>query len=164
MVRLLHTIHIMKFGWADEAKEFIRHWKGEVQPDNCICPSHLKEAQHKYSLGFTPKWSEFLHHLQQSKVCVFLNCNASRKLIAPAFAPTEELQAKLNNSGEVESLQVCQKHYNQLYWEFHCSLRPCAICGIRPKHGIKFARHCPNLDFIKQLLDGESISSNIAFV
>ena len=77
--------------WADEAKEFIRHWKGEVQPDSCICPSHLKEAQRKHSPGFTPKLSEFVHPLQQSKVCVFQNCNASSKLIAPAFAPTKEL-------------------------------------------------------------------------
>ena len=84
-----------------------------------------------------------MHPLQQSKVCVF---HANSKLIALALAPTEELQAKLNISVEVESLLVCQKHYNQLYREFHCTLRPCASCGIRSKHGIKFTRHCPNLE------------------
>ena len=55
---------------------------------------------------------------------------------------------------------ACQKLYNQLYREFHCSLRPCTSCGIRSKHGIKFTRHCPNLDLTNQLLDGDSISSN----
>ena len=50
--------------WADEEKEYIRHWKVELEPDSCICLSHLKEAQRTHSPGFIPMWSEFVHPLQ----------------------------------------------------------------------------------------------------
>lgn len=87
------------------------------------------------------------------------SCKNDSKLITPAFAPMEELQPKLNISGEEESLLVCQKQYRDF------SLQPCAGCGIKPKQGTKFTRHCPNLNIISQFLDDESIIYQlIAFV
>ncbi len=51
-----------------------------------------------------------MHPVQESKFCAFPNCNTSTKLITPAFAPVEKIQERLNASGEMESLVVCQNY------------------------------------------------------
>lgn len=77
--------------WADGEKDFlIRHWKGEPEPDSCICVAHQKEAQHTHPPGFSPKWSKH-NTVQQSDTCTYPGCTSTGKLITPAFAPKEEI-------------------------------------------------------------------------
>ena len=143
--------------WSDSEKQFlIRHWKGEPEPDSCICVAHQKEAQRAHP---SPKWSKIVR-VQQLGKCVCPDCTSTSKLVTPAFAPREEIQAILGIPGDIGSLPLCPKHYQEVYRQFQSSklCTKCASCKKKPKQGTKFTRHSPNSSLVNQLLSGEPIT------
>ena len=55
-------------------------------------------------------------------------------------------------------LLLCPKHYTALHRQFHAS-EPSVSCGIKPKQGKCFTRHCPNAA-INEILRESNVDSN----
>lgn len=89
--------------------------------------------------------------------CSYPNCSTSLsdRLISPSFATLSELEVFLNiNSSEEQPLLLCNEHYQYVYRAFNTP-NACACCGIQPKSGKSFHRHCPDVDLVNSVLCGE---------
>ncbi len=124
------------------------------EPSSCICLACYREAQRTHPAHFIPKWKKNSGIVPK---CVYPDCltSPSNKFISPTFATVSELEEliHINVSGE-QPLLLCNDHYQYVYREFN-SPTTCSSCGIKPKSGKRFHRHCPDVDLVNSLLCGE---------
>ena len=153
--------------WSESEKNFlVKHWGSEPDASSCICIAHYKEAQRAHPSEYRPKWSTLpLSPVLTPVTCTYPSCTATPKLCSPSFASTSELRAFLQLDSGTQPITVCGDHYNQLYRQFHKTSHPCFSCGIKPKRGTTFTRHCPNPSLVNGYLSeggeaGEITSSD----
>lgn len=135
----------------------MRYCENEPIPSSCICLAHYREAQRKHPASFIPKWKRTATCTSRYYKCIYPNCSTlpSNRLISPSFATVSELEAFLNvKSSEEQPLLLCNDHYQNVYRAFN-SPTTCACCGIQPKSGKSFHRHCPDVDYVNSVLCGE---------
>ena len=116
--------------------------------------AHYREAQRKHPANFVPKWKRSLTCTPTYCKCIYPNCSTSpnNRLLSPSFATVSELEAFLNViSSSERPLLLCNDHYQYVYR----SPNTCACCGIRPKSGKSFFRHCSDVGYINSILCGE---------
>ena len=143
--------------WSTSEKRFVtEHLGKELPPSSCICKAHHTEAKrHCSNIGYVPKWKKRTQPVGNVQVCAYPQCfttNTDQRLIVPSFDSLDNIRMALNIDGDsLECLVLCPRHYTQLHKELSCP-QCCASCGMKPKKGTHFTRHCPDVQTINLLL------------
>ena len=151
-----YSMYYSHYGaWSEGEREYLKqHLSTELAASACICAAHQREARREHSPGFMPKWKKpagpsLAEH--PTHCCAYPSCTTNSRLIAPSFASPQQLCVVLQVPSRPELL-LCSKHYMELYRQFHSPLQ-CASCGVEPKSGITFTRHCPDPTIINEAMN-----------
>ena len=142
--------------WSTHEKHFLaKHLGKELPPRSCICKAHYIEAKrHCSHTGYIPKWKKQTQPVKNVLVCAHPQCftaNTDERLIVPSFDSLDNIKRALNIEDSSEHLVLCPRHYTQLHRELSCA-QCCASCGMKPKRGTYFTRHCRDIQTINLLL------------
>ena len=146
---------VTHFGaWGTAEKQFvIKHLGKELPPSSCICKAHHTEAKRHCSKDkYTPKWKKVTQPAECILVCSYPQCSATTpdaRLIEPSFESPESIKLALNINPD--HLVLCPKYYTEVHKKF-TSPQCCASCGMKPKKGTQFTRHCPDPEAINLIL------------
>ena len=155
-----YHMHISNLS-TDTIECFEKH-HGNMPGDGCVCKSHCIDAKrHAHDDKHCPKWKRAGY-----KKCTVPTCNATEpasKLIKPLFASPDDIRNALDIRAEIDvDIVLCGPHYHMVYKQFSSVVPsslptqnqrlPCAACGIAPKRGHSFNRHCPNPRIISEHL------------
>ena len=144
-------------GWSTLEKRFLtKHLGMELLPSTCICKSHHTEAKrHCSQPNYIPKWKQGVKSDERVLACSHPQCSTTATddhLIVPAFTSMDTMKVALSiDTDRPEQLLLCPKHYTQLHKELACP-KSCGNCGMKPKRGAQFTRHCPDTKTINLLL------------
>lgn len=141
--------------WGERERSFLlEHCNMEPDPSSCMCIAHLKEAQRPHPSSYVPVWKRKSNKTHINESCKYPGCTPTPRvrLINPSFAPIAILKTLLNvESSSERPFLLCYDHYHEVYERFRLS-SACACCGIQPKSGTSFNRHCPDVSIINQVL------------
>ena len=148
---------VTHFGaWGTAEKLFItKHLGKELPPNSCICRAHHIEAKrHSSQDEYTPKWKKIAQPVECVLVCSYPQCSVTAhdaRLIEPSFQSPAVIKLALNISSSQDHLILCPKHYVEAHRKL-ASPQCCASCGMKPKRGTQFIRHCPDPETINLVL------------
>lgn len=129
-----------------QEKELIcEHYTGTLSNVSCICQACMKQVKRNVNNeNFHPRWLG--KQPQTQTQCCILNCNKVTYSFTSLLSP-DQLKQVLDVSLEVDvphdQLPLCQSHYNEMYRGITGS-QPCDSCGVKPRKGEYFVRHCPS--------------------
>ena len=142
--RYIHPIQIKEK--ANEVYTWLQNNCSNLNDSSCICQPCYKQIDRKNgSPGFHPRWAPKLPK-PNTKCCI-------EKCEQPVYTNTnlvtgEQIEQILHErvtafsiSDSQTSLALCQDHYLAMYRQIHHTT-PCASCGVIPKKGVTFNRHC----------------------
>ena len=143
-------------GWGGTEKQFVqKHLGKELAPSSCICKAHHMEAKrHSLHDEYIPKWKKTAQPAKTALGCSYPHCSVTAsqaRLIEPSFQPPAILKPALNISSSVDHLVLCPKHYAVAQRKL-APAQCCASCGMKPKRGEHFIRHCPDPQTINLVL------------
>ena len=142
---------VAHFGaWGTAEKLFVtKHSGKELPPSSCICKAHYIEAKrHCSHEEYIPKWKRIGQRVESELVCNYPKCSVTAndgRLIEPSFQSPAVIKLALNIGSTVDHLVLCSKHYAEAQRKLAPS---CASCGMKPKRGTQFTRHCPDPETI----------------
>ena len=135
-----HTQHNVVYEWLRQNKPTIKE-----SEYNCLpCVKQIKQYHDKPN--FIPRW---IPKSSMQKKCSIERCQAELHTHT-TLASVEQIEMILNErvntftiSSSSQSVALCREHYAQVYTHLHPAT-PCDSCGVKPKKGEAFKRHCPS--------------------
>ena len=136
-----HTQHNVVYQW-------LRQNKPTIKESEYICLPCVKQIQRYHDKpNFIPRWIP--KSSMQKKKCSIERCQAELHTHT-TLASVEQIEMILNErvntftiSSSSQSVALCREHYAQVYTHLHPAT-PCDSCGVKPKKGEAFKRHCPS--------------------
>ena len=138
---------------ATEKLLVVNHLRKELPPSSCTCKAHHIEAKrHSSQDEYTPKWKKIAQPVKSILGCSYPQCSVTTnandaRLIEPSFQSPAVLKPALNISLSLDHLVLCSQHYAEAQRKL-ASPQYCASCGMKPKRGAQFTRHCPDPETI----------------
>ena len=114
--------------------------------------------------NYKPKWKPNEGYPDLRRTCIYPKCQETNKLISPNFDTVENIESNLGIKSRSDCpLLLCAKHYTALYRQLNMA-QPCASCGVMPKQGTSFTRHCPDSLLINKIMRESSGDENVVCI
>ena len=118
------------------------------------CMKQIKRNTHNIKT-FHPRWLP--KQVRTETICCIQNCKLPTYSTTNLLTPDELEEAvgvpvvAFTVDRCSTQLSLCQNHYNHMYRKITVST-PCDSCGMKPRRGESFMRHCPAPDLINEHL------------